>query len=102
MDEEVRSDPLSEPNPEDDDNAKLTGVGCVLTLLTVAVIIGLALPIVQWRDSVTGQPLPRDIAISSPLLIGAAFYGVASLFLRLIGLPVWSKREKDDSNRPQE
>ena len=95
MDEEARSGPLSEPSPEDDDKAKLTSVGCVLTLLIVAVIFGVALPIVQWRDPVTRQPLPRDIAISSPFLIGATFYGIASLFLRLIGLRVWSKREKD-------
>jgi hypothetical protein len=79
----------------DDDNAKLTGVGCVLTLLTVVVIFGVALPIVQWRDPATGRPLPRAVAIFSPFLIGAAFHGIASVFLRLIGLRVWSKREKD-------
>src|SRR5262245_49323909 len=35
---------------KEDDNAKLTVVGCVLVLLTVAVIFGVALPIVRWRD----------------------------------------------------
>jgi hypothetical protein len=93
---------LSEPNPENDDNAKPTAVGCVVTLLTFAIIFGVALPIVRWRDPLTGQALPREIAIFSPLLIGGAFFGIASWFLRLIGLPVWSKQEKDESNRPQE
>jgi hypothetical protein len=79
----------------DDDNAKPTVVGCVLTLLTVVVIFGVALPIVQWRDPATGRPLPRAVAIFSPFLIGAAFHGIGLLILRLIGLRVWSKREKD-------
>src|SRR5207302_831544 len=30
------------------DNTKLTAVGCVLTLLTVAVMVGVAIPIVRW------------------------------------------------------
>src|SRR5262245_33114090 len=36
------------------DNTKLTGVGCVLTLLSVAVTIAVAIPIVRWRDPATG------------------------------------------------
>jgi hypothetical protein len=64
-------------------------------LLSVAVIFVVAIPIVHWRDPATGRPLPRFIAIFSPFLIGAAFHGVALFFLRLFGLPVWSKREED-------
>jgi hypothetical protein len=81
--------------PAGGDKEKLTGVGCVLTLLSVAVIFGVALPIVRWRDPATGQPLPREIAILAPVLIGAAVHGTGSLFLRLIGLRVWAKRESD-------
>jgi hypothetical protein len=80
-------------SPEADDNGKLTASGCVLTLLSVAVICVAALPIVRWRDPETGRPLPRFIAIVSPLLVGAIVHGIGSLLLRLIGLPVWSKRE---------
>ena len=78
-----------------EDKAKLTGVGCVLTLLSFAVILGAALPIAHWRHPATGQPLPRVVAILAPVLIGAVVYGIGTLFLRLIGVRVWSKRESE-------
>jgi hypothetical protein len=88
---------LPELRPADDDHAKPTAAGCVLTLLTVAVIFTSAVPIVQWRDAETGQPLPRTVAIVAPLLLGAAFHGAGSLLLWLVGLRLWSKPEKEDS-----
>jgi hypothetical protein len=84
---------LKRAGPADDDKTKLTRVGCVLTLLSLAVIFGVALPIVGWRDPETGQPLPRMVAIVAPVLIGAAVHGIGSFFLRMLGLPVWAKRE---------
>jgi hypothetical protein len=81
--------------PEADDNARLTSVGCVLTLLAVAVIVGVAIPIVRWRHPATGQPLPRLVAVVAPVLIGAVVHALGSLLLRCIGLRVWSKRETD-------
>jgi len=92
---------LAERNPAGDGNDKLTGVGCVLTLLTVAVIFGVAIPIVQWRDAQTGRPLPRMVAIFAPFLIGAIFNGIGIGLLRLLGLRVWSKSAKDDSASPE-
>ena len=92
---------MTEPHSTGDDKAKLTGVGCVLALLTVAVIFGLAIPIVLWRDPETGQPLPRMVAIFTPFLIGAAFQGICTVLLRLVGLRVWSTSEKDDSTSPE-
>jgi hypothetical protein len=83
-------------NLKEGDSAKLTVVGYILTLLTVAIIFGVAIPIVRWRDPSTGQPLPRTIAIISPLLIGAAVNGIASLLLRVIGLRVWISEEKGE------
>lgn len=74
---------------------ELTTIGCVLTLLTVAVIFGVAVPLVRWRDPETGQPLPRTIAIITPFLIGAAFQAIVSLLLRIFGLRIWKKREMD-------
>lgn len=92
--------PLAARNPADDDKAKLTGVGCVLTLLTVGVIFTVAIPIVQWRDAETGQPMPRALAIIAPFLIGAAFHGIATGLLRLVGLRVEATSEKDDAASP--
>jgi hypothetical protein len=86
---------MPERNPVGDDKAPLTGVGCVLTVLTFAVIVGVAIPIVRWRDPETGEPLPRGLAIWAPFIIGASFYGISSVLLRLVGLRVWSKPEKE-------
>lgn len=80
-------------SPETDDNGKLTAAGCVLTLLSVAVICVVVLPIVRWRDPDTGRPLPRFIAIVSPIVMGAIVHGIGTFLLKLIGLPVWVKRE---------
>src|SRR5262245_58496245 len=93
--------PLSEHMPARDDKGKLTGVGCVLTLLTVAVIFGAAIPIVRWRDPQTGQSLPRAVAIFGPLLIGAAFHGMGTGLLWLVGLRTWSQSDGDDSAAPE-
>jgi hypothetical protein len=79
--------------PEEGVNEKLTGVGCILTLITIAVLFGVAIPIAHWRNPATEQPLPRDIAIASPFVIGAAVHRIGSLLLRLISLQVWSKRK---------
>jgi hypothetical protein len=79
-----------------DKNARLTAIGCIVTMLTVAVILGVAVPIVRWRDPDTGQALPRSIAIFAPFLIGAAFHGIATLMLRLVGLRLWKAPEKDE------
>jgi hypothetical protein len=92
---------MPEPKPAGDDNAKLTGVGCVLTLLSVGVMAGVAIPIVRWRNPETGAALPNEVAICAPLLIGAVFHGICTGLLRLVGLRVWSKSEKDDSAPPE-
>jgi hypothetical protein len=92
---------LSESKANDDDNERLTGVGYVVTVVSVIVVFGAALPIVQWRDPETGQPLPRLVAIVSPLLIGALFHGIASVILRLIGLPVWATEKQDETDGPE-
>ena len=83
--------------PAEDEKGKLTAAGFVLTLLTTAVIVGVALPIVHWRHPETGQPLPRMVAIFTPLLIGVVFHGIGTGFLRLLGLHTWSKSEKGAS-----
>ena len=89
---------MAEYDAASDDNAKPTVVGYVLTSLTVAVIFGVAIPIVQWRDPVRHTPLPTEVAIAAPFIVGAAFFGIVSVLLRLVGLPVWSKSETEESD----
>jgi hypothetical protein len=92
-----RTDDANERKPAGRDDTQLSGVGCVVTLLSLAVICGAAIPIVRWRDPDTGAPLPRDLAIIAPVLIGATFQGICALLLRLVGLRIWSKSEQDGS-----
>lgn len=84
----------------DDSKGKLTSVGCVVTLITVAIIFVVAVPLVRWRDPETGQPVPRMVAVFTPFLVGGAFHGIVSAVLRLIGLPVWipPESERTDSD----
>jgi hypothetical protein len=79
----------------------LTGAGCVVTLLTLVVILGVALPVVRWRDPATGEPLPRTLAILAPFLIGAVFHGICAGLLRLVGLRLWVKPGQDDPASPE-
>jgi hypothetical protein len=81
--------------PPQDDKAKPTVAGCVLLLLSVAVIFVVALPILRWRHPATGEAPPLEIAILVSVLIGAAVHGIGSLLLRSLGLPIWAKRELD-------
>jgi hypothetical protein len=77
---------------------KPTLAGCVVTLLTVGVIFGVAIPVVMWRDPETGLHLPRSIAIFGPFMTGAIFYGIVSGVLRLVGIRVWAKPEDDKAD----
>lgn len=91
---------MADHNPEADDKAELTGVGCILTLLSVGVILGLAVVMVQWRDPETGKALPRTVAIAVPFLVGAVFHGICTVLLQLVGVRIWSKSKKDEAGEP--
>lgn len=78
-----------------EEDCKLTPLGCVLTLLSLAVVLGTAIPIVRWRDPDTGQPLPRMVAISAPVILGAIFHAVCAGLLRLFGLRTWTTPEAE-------
>jgi hypothetical protein len=88
---------MSEPDPKIDDKSKLTGVGCVVTLLSVCVIVCVAIPIVRWRDP-AGVPLPRTVAIVAPILIGAMFQGSVAVILKFVGISLWSDPESDETS----
>jgi hypothetical protein len=81
---------------DQDDKSRPTVAGCLLLVLSVAVIFGLAVPIVRWRDRESGDPLPRDVAIVAPILAGALFYAIGSAILRIFGLSVLTEPEEDD------
>ena len=91
---------MAEHDPASEDNAKSTVAGYVLTLLSVAVIIGVAIPIGQWRDPATHRPLPRIVAVALPFLLAASFHGIGTVLLRLMGLRIWSKPETEESRPP--
>jgi hypothetical protein len=81
------------------DKEQLTAAGCVLTVLSLAVLFATAVPIVLWRDS-AGRPLPRYVALVSPLLIGAAFHGIGTAILWLLGQKVLTKPDTEKSDWP--
>jgi len=82
----------------DDCKSKPTFAGCFLTLLSVAVIFGSAVPIVTWRSSDSGLPLPRMIAIFAPLLAGALCYAVGAAILRLFGMSMFTRPTRPTDN----
>lgn len=87
---------------EDDDNSQPTFAGCVLLVLSVAVIGVVALALVTWRDPETGRPLPRMVAIIAPVLAGAICYGIGSGLLRMLGLAVLVKPKKESPERDRQ
>ena len=89
---------MTVPHPEDDKES-LTTSGCLLTIISFAVIVGVALPVVTWRDADTGRPLPKMIAIVVPLLAGALCHGIGTTILRFLGLTVFRKPKNASSDR---
>ena len=91
--ESLATPPAEEKGGKDE---KLTAAGCVLALRSTAVLFASAVFIVRWRGPATGLPLPRTVAILSPILIGAAANGVGLLLLRLVGVRVWVKKDAEN------
>jgi hypothetical protein len=85
---------MAETHDNNDNKEQATLAGCLLMIVCLGVIFGSALPVVRWRDPATGQPLPREIAIALPVLAGALCFGIGTVILRLVGLPVLVRREK--------
>ena len=83
--------------PHKDDEGQTTFAGCVLMSLSLVLIGAVALPIVSWRDPDTGQPLPRFICIIAPILAGAAFYGIGTGILKVLGIAVLAKPKESPS-----
>jgi hypothetical protein len=82
---------------EDGQSVQPTLAGCLLTVLSLAVIFGSAFPIMRWRDPDTGDPMPRELAVLLPVLAGALFYGVGSALLASLGLRVLKPKKEQPS-----
>src|ERR1700722_10340951 len=79
---------MTEPQFKDDKESKATLAGSILMVFSLTVIGCVALPIVRWRDPVSGNPLPRMIAIFTPVLAGALFCAIGTGILKMLGIPV--------------
>jgi hypothetical protein len=82
---------------EGDDNGPPTIAGCLLLLLSLAVIGAVAVPLVTWRQPETGQPLPRMVSIFIPVIAGAIVFGIGTGLLRLLGVRVLAEAKKEPS-----
>jgi hypothetical protein len=87
---------------EEDDGSRPTVAGCLLLLLSLAVIGGAALLVVRWRDPVSGLPLPQEIAMVVPVLAGALCCAIGTGLLRVLGLSVLTKPKRQSSDRPKD
>jgi hypothetical protein len=90
---------MTEPHSKDEDKARPTMAGCVLMVLSLAVIVCVALPVVEWRDPNTGFALPRMVAVVLPILAGAAVYGIGTGILKLFGIPVLKHDGNEEKRR---
>jgi len=87
---------------EGDDNNRPTFAGCLLLLLSLAVIVAVALTLVRWRGSNSGATLPQDALIQIPVLAGALFYAIVGGLLSMLGVRVLAKPMKESCDRPND
>jgi hypothetical protein len=90
------------PDPEDSKDERSIVAGCLLMVVCLAVIAGVAVYVVTWRDADSGRALPKKVAIVVPLLAGALCYGIGTTILKVLGLPVLVKSEKESSGHPED
>jgi hypothetical protein len=84
---------MAETESADDDNSQPTVLGCIVLIFTLAVIGIIAIPVVRWRDP-DGRPLPRMVAIFTPIIAGAMFFGLVTAIMKLFGLSLYTKPEE--------
>jgi hypothetical protein len=87
---------------EGDDNNQLTFAGCLLMLLSLAVIVAVALTLVRWRGPNSGETLPRDALIQIPVVAGALFYAIVGGLPSMLGVRVLAKPMKESCDRPND
>ncbi len=62
----------------------------------------MAIPVVKWRDPEFGRPLPRMIAIATPVLAGALFCAIGTGILKILGIPVMAKRKRESPDSDED
>jgi hypothetical protein len=88
--------------PSDGDDNQPIFAGCLLMLLSLAVIVAVGLTLVRWRDPNSGATLPRDAPIQIPVVAGALFYAIVAGLLRMLGVRVLPKPMKESCHRPND
>jgi hypothetical protein len=83
-------------------NRQTTVAGCVLMVVSLAVLAGVALPVVTWRDPESGRPLPRELSIAVPLLAGALCYGIGTGILKIFGVSVEATRSRESADHHED
>jgi hypothetical protein len=79
---------MTTPPFNEKDKGRPTLAGALLMVISLAIIVTVAIPVVTWRDSESGMPFPRMVAILAPILAGALFYGAGTGVLKLFGIAV--------------
>jgi hypothetical protein len=87
---------------EGDDNNQPTFAGCLLMLLSLAVIVAVALTLVRWQNPNSGETLPRDALLQIPGVAGAMFYAIGGGLLWMLGVRVLAKPMKESCDRPND
>jgi len=93
---------MGELRPEDDKDSQATIAGCLLTIVSLAVIFGVALPVVTWRDPDTGRPMPKMVAIVVPVLAGALCHAIGAAILRILGVTILVNPKKETTDSSEE
>jgi len=89
---------MASSQQDDEKNLQPTLAGCLLTVLSLAVLGGLALLAVRWREPDSDEPLDKEIVVLLVILGWALFYGIGSAILTSLGLPIF-KPKKAQSGR---
>jgi hypothetical protein len=85
---------------EGKDTSRPTTAGAILMVISLAIVVSVAIPVVMWRDPESGMAVPRMVAILVPILAGALFYGLGTAILKLFGIAVLKDgKEPYDGNR---
>jgi hypothetical protein len=93
---------MAQPDPDDGKNEQATAAGCLLIVVCLAAIGGMAFYLLTWRDPETGLALPQKVVIFVPLLAGAVCYGIGAAILQVLGLPVLRQPEKESDDPPHD
>jgi hypothetical protein len=79
---------MTTPPSNKQEKVRPTVAGAILMVISLAIIVTVAIPVVTWRDPESRMPLPRIVAILAPILAGALFDGAGTGVLKLFGIAV--------------